>query len=343
MLLLYHLCSVSSNQFFRGHNQIRVVNDIKTNIKYYVMPAILSKPENPHKTWINKNLYGFVSTKVTLEMLKIFAKHVGLKVSGNKETLLNRCKTYQTQHVSARRIQSLFRGYYTRQWMRLKQGTKETPVNDTDFYTLDPIVSIPFNRYIHYTDPETNTNYVFDIVSLLNLLTSSPRFENPYTRKSMASYVDTIHKILRLTLLLYPQANTNNTYLSSTLTSIERARNLFIEIDLIGHYTSINWFLELTNAEIIWFYANFYNLWQHVPQKTIIPDGKLFENITFPDITATLEQNRTAILDLGEALVKTNGDRSLGAFYFLMALTTVSRGACNQYAFLYELFEALVN
>jgi hypothetical protein len=305
------------------------------------MPAILSKPENTNKMWIKNNLYGFLSNKITLKMLKIFAKHVGLKVSGNKDTLLNRCKTYQQQHVAARLIQAVFRGFYTKQWIRLKQGTKNPPVNDTDFYTLDPILSMPFISYIHYTDTETNISYVFNVVSLFYLLSNSPKFENPYTRKSMAAYINTYNKILRLTLLLYPQPN--NTQMTSTLTSIERARNLFIEIDLIGHYTSINWFLDLTNEELIWFYSNFYNLWQHVPQQTIMPNGNLFENCEFPDINATIEQNQIIILNLGEALVKTNGDRSLGVFYFLMALTTVSKDARNQYAFLYELFEALVN
>ncbi len=302
------------------------------------MPAILSKPENPYKTWVKNNLYGFLSAKVTLKMLKIFAKNVGLKVSGNKETVLNRCKTYQTAQSSARLIQSLFRGYYTRQWMRLKLGTKAVPVNDTDFFTLDPISSIPFIKYVHYTDLETNTSYAFDIVSLCHLLNTASKFENPYTRKSMEAYIKTIDKILGLTLLLChePQSKHNNA--SLPLTSVERTRNLFIEIDLIGHYTSVNWFLDLDNEQLVWFFSNFYNLWQHVPQTTIMPEGDLFEKLSFPDINASLEQNRNAILNLGEA----NGDRSLGVFYFLMALTTVSRNACEQYAFLYELFETLV-
>lgn len=308
------------------------------------MPAVLSKPDNPHKSWINKCLYGFVSGKLTLSMLKIFAKGVGLNVSGNKTTLMTRCVTYQHQQISARRIQSLFRGHITRLWIRLKQGTKSPPVNDTDFYTLEPVSNIPFNKYIHYTDPTTYTSYVFDIVSLFNLFQSNQRYENPYTRTSMNDYVETFLKIMRFTYLTQQFDIVNRDMLPNTqkLTCIERARNLFINIDLTGHYTCIDWFLDLTNTETMWFYANFYNIWKYVPQETIYPQGNLFANLTLPSANASLEHNRNAILELGETLVNCDGDRSLGVFYFLMALTTVSYNARIQYAYLYDIYEATV-
>jgi hypothetical protein len=274
-------------------------------------------------------------------MLKTFAKGVGLSASGNKSKLLSVCEQYQRQQLSARRIQSLFRGHIVRLWIRLKQGTKMPPVNDTDFYTLEPVTNIPFNKHIHYTDPTTNTSYVFDIVSLSTLFQGNQRYENPYTRTSMTEYMDTFLQILRLTYIVQ-SFSIGMQPESQDLTCIERARNLFINIDLIGHYTCIDWLLNLTNTETMWFYANFYNIWKYVPQETIYPQGNLFAKLTLPSANASLEHNRTAILELGETLVNCDGDRSLGVFYFLMALTTVSYNARIQYAYLYDIYKAMV-
>jgi hypothetical protein len=298
------------------------------------MPTILSKPDNPHKTWINIDI-----AHTTIAELKCFAKQAGLKVSGNKAELITRYNIYKTQHLSAQQIQKTFRGYYTRLWISLKKGTEMHPVNDTDFYTLEPVNKIPFYAYLHYTDPNTHSSYVFNMLSINEILKKMPRFENPYTRSNMEHYNSTLLRICRLTSLLYSQRDNANTLNNTSLSILEKTRSLFIDIDLLGHYTNISWFLELDDRDLLEFYVNMQNIWASLFDETrlkIYPDGDLFSNM--PENTTMQE----TIIDIGNKLVNSPGDRSLGIFYYLMALTTVSSDARTQYAFLYDTYETLV-
>jgi hypothetical protein len=306
------------------------------------MPAILSKPDNPHK----KCLYEFTEQRITVNMLKTFAQANGLKTSGNKTVLMQRCAHYQLQQKSARLIQKRWRGFYTRLWIILKCGSKIKPVNDTDFYTLEPIKNMPFYNYLHYTDPNTQLGYVFNVISLLKIFSKTPKFENPYTRASMQNYVETLIRICRLTHILYLTTTTeNNQFEEPPQTTIELVRTLFIEIDLLGHYTCVAWFLDLDNTDLCNFYNNFCKLWQTLTDAvhmTIFPDGSGAHLCEKWELGNTIEHNQRIFAELGITLLKTTGDRSLGVFYFLMALTTVSQNALEQYAFLYETYVALV-
>lgn len=308
------------------------------------MPAILSKPDNPHKLWIKNSLYGFAEQRITVSMLKIFAQATGLKTSGNKAELLQRCVQYQKQQKSAQLIQKRWRGYYTRLWIILKCGTRVKPVNDTDFYTLEPIENIPFMHYLHYTDSDTNLSYVFNITSLLKMFSNMPTFENPYTRATMNNYATTLIRICRFTHILYSKYNMPVE--QNIHSTIELVRTLFIDIDLIGHYTNIGWYLDLTNKDLCDFYNNFHKLWTialtDTIRLTIFPDGSGEHLFTHLKLDNTIEHNQRVFVEIGRLLTNTLGDRSLGVFYFLMTLTTVSDQAFEQYTYLYDTYMALV-
>lgn len=305
------------------------------------MPAVLSKPVDPNKEWINANLYGFNSKNVKLVMLKTFAKGVGIKASGNKPELYQRCLAYQHVHCAARTIQQRFRGFYVRLWLKLKFGTKQKPVNDTDFYTLEPINEIPLSCYLHYTEPTTQTSYVFNLISLHKLISlhNTKNIENPYTRVSMNEYVNTLIHICRLTMLILH----SNTTISDNHkeTTIEKIRNLFIDIDLLGHYTNISWFLDLSNKDLCKMHANLEKIWIKLPLYT--KDTIKVNSIPKLHKTNNIDETRDAIIEIGKTLVKTDGDNSLGSYYFLMALSTVSMNARQQYAYLMDEYNTLVN
>jgi hypothetical protein len=309
------------------------------------MPAVLSKPVDPNKEWINANLYGFTSNNITLVILKTFAKGVGIKASGNKPELYQRCLAYQHVHCAARIIQQIFRGYYVRLWLKLKLGTKQLPVNDTDFYTLEPISDIPLSCYLHYTEPTTQTSYVFNLVSLHKLISlhNTKSIENPYTRESMNNYVNTLIHICRLTMLvLHSNTSDSDTHSNThSETTIEKIRNLFIDIDLLGHYTNISWFLNLSNKDLCKMHANLVKIWKKLPLFT--KDTIKVNNIPKLNQTTNIDDTRDTIINIGKTLVNTDGDKALGSYYFLMALSTVSMNARQQYAYLIDEYNTLVN
>jgi hypothetical protein len=102
---------------------------------------------------------------VKLPELKKYARDLNIKVSGNKAEVKARIETQIRLIISAIKIQKTFRGHMVLEWMKLK-GTRENCVNDTDFYTLEPLNEIPYLYFIKYVDVSHNVNYGFDINKL---------------------------------------------------------------------------------------------------------------------------------------------------------------------------------
>ena len=73
-----------------------------------------------------------------VKQLKSILKHYNQKISGNKKELYTRVYNYLKLSYSATIIQSLFRGYIRRFWMKIKLNKHKIKdaVNDTDFFSL---------------------------------------------------------------------------------------------------------------------------------------------------------------------------------------------------------------
>jgi hypothetical protein len=124
---------------------------------------------------------------------------------GTKQVLLNRLIHYLTQDLQAIQIQRMIRGVYVRNAIKLRGlalTNRKICVNDTDFYSLEPLENIPYLDFFSYTDDKQFT-YGFEIDSLYAYLKrKSRRVLNPYNRDNMDKVVKDIRKLERLTKII---------------------------------------------------------------------------------------------------------------------------------------------
>jgi len=124
-----------------------------------------------------------------------------------------------------------------------------------------------------------------------------------------------------------------------------RIREVFMEIDQLGHYTDSNWFFNLDRRRLYIFYIELTNIWQVRAQLTldtkyrICPYDPFLR--AFPSILGghNLEQMRLGCLRIIENMVYMGIDRdfkNLGAFHILTSLTIVSLEARQTMPWLYD-------
>lgn len=313
------------------------------------------KPANeyaPPKHIDNLDKYG-------VKELKCMAKERGLRISGKKEELKERIQENMTQHKCANTIQRRFRGYLVKTWLQLKRGKNGAPVNETDFYTMEPIEEIEFMKYLNYTEANSNTSYVFNVHSLMSLVAKTGKLQNPYTREDMSkSLSQRLLKIIRLTNIIFPDYDLLQEPVQ-TVTTIPSAlpidpsinyngliTELFVKIDELGNYTNVMWFLQLSNTQLRVLVLRLYHLWGHIEtglQHRICPRRNPFGvgNIGAYNVSETrsIQENRAIALRIGETMVydgELQEHRTLGAMYFLTAMTVVSQEVRQAIPWLYE-------
>ncbi len=313
--------------------------------------------------------------KYKLPELKEIARERGLRISGKKEELKQRIQENMNQHMRASTIQRRFRGHMVRLWIRLKQGNKGTPVNDTDFYTMEPIEEMDFLYYLNYTEEKSNTSYVFNVHSLMCLVAKTGKLHNPYTREDLTMSLSTrLLQILNLTYIIVPEndlvrvnmpsaptasgassmsATASALPINPTINSGNKAFELFAKIDALGNYTNVGWFNRMTNSQLHVFFIRMFHFWGHIDRDLrhrISPRRNIFSPTTLGidsinDIRS-LEENRALLLHIGEILVsdgETEEYRTLGAMYFLTVMTVVSAEARQNIPWLFDNYFVIIN
>ena len=163
-------------------------------------------------------------------------------------------------------------------------------------------------------------------------------------------------RLIRLTNVVFPE----NTIIAPedkvveviTNQELERRRlnGLFINIDAMGHYTSADWLIQLSNPELILFLTRLWYIWvkQTAALRHLICPGinpfHMAETVNMRE--QTREENCAMIVRIGELLIGSAAEdehRNLGAMYFMTALTVVSRSARNQMPWLYDNFFVLIS
>jgi hypothetical protein len=151
------------------------------------MSKLFIQPDNTENL-ISKYTNGELTVKsCKLPDLKAIARYYKLRITGKKPELIERIETHFKKNKNASIIQRVFRGHLVRFSIRLrgcalKQRT--VCVNDSDFYTLDPINEIEHNDFYSYVDKQQFI-YGFSVSSLIALFKRKGYITNPYNREKL--------------------------------------------------------------------------------------------------------------------------------------------------------------
>jgi hypothetical protein len=186
----------------------------KSFYKNVVEPSIAEKKETkinvlePEEYLKQKVVF----QKMKLPELKQIAKHYKLHVSGNKPQLIDRIQSYLQKYKHSIVVQKIFRGYLVRHSFRLRGPAFKTRkcINDSDFYSLEPLDEIEFERFFSYADA-SGFVYGFDLFSLLNLFRTKNKLTNPYNREHMPfPLVNRIFTLFQIVKIVFPYAIDNS-------------------------------------------------------------------------------------------------------------------------------------
>ena len=295
--------------------------------------------------------------KLKLNQLKSVAKYNSIRVSGTKTELNARItKHFDTVKASVF-IQSIVRRNQLMCQMKMRgPGLKNRAicVNDTDFYTMDPISDIHYSDFFSYADAN-NFVYGFDLNSLSMMLQKQKVLTNPYNRCDLD--YSTGEKIIRL----LGKERTPNQEIKHSIMFLTRSkpddvriRELFYTIDHLGNYTQESWFTNLTHSKLKHFIMNLYEIWTFranitaETKRMICPyfypfrdglEGRVSAHGVNPDVLDDFEELRQVCLTVMENIIYTgiNDDfKRIGAMHVLTALTHTSPDARNAIPWLYE-------
>ena len=319
------------------------------------------------------------NNKYSLIQIKEICRFYKQKLTGKKEQLAENLYNYLHKSKYAIIIQKVWRNYYIKVYNRLRgpaRMNRAICVNETDFYTMEPLNTIPYLQFFSYCDDEkkkkNNVIYGFDILSLFMLLKDEygqqdeERLRNPYTREPFPDNVkDTLFKLIRVSRRLgdkimtrveesKPSSPTTTTTTTGMTFNIRenivlRTTNIFNDINDLGNYTLSSWFTNLTHPQLIRFIREIYDIWTYranlneTIKREICPYSEnLFRNVHInPQLLNTfpVDTIRVLVLDVMEQLVKSGINRDsryLGANYVLCALTLVSAEAAEALPWLYQ-------
>jgi hypothetical protein len=329
-----------------------------------------------YKSKINFNKY-------TIPQLKQIARHYKLHISGTKPILEKRVENFYMTTAAIIHIQSVYRGWLARQYIHHIHGPaflrRGACVNDTDFVTLDRMDEIAPEYFMSFKD-EQNLVYGFDITSLISHISKSVSCSdgrqpliNPYTRKPFpAGFMEKVFRYIRIYRIFRPDVSIIDTsiyhlvyrfgadiqrylYQVNTLRRVqqihekpldERIRDIFIEIDMLGNYTSAKWFSNLNVPELLMYWNTLYDIWLFradildETKKKICPIHEPFyrKMLTLPSYTKN-EILDTCLYAMENMIYMSDDDeyRKLGVTYVLMALTCVSFPARLALPWLFEI------
>ena len=303
-----------------------------------------------------------------LTQLKLFAKHYGLKVSGNKKELITRIYTFLNLSSYIIKIQKVFRGNMVRKLVHAYGPglrNRKACTNETDFVSMDNLNEIPYNQFFSYKDVD-GTIYGFELSSFYNLICKNMNINsinkeitNPYNRKNIPDFVyNNIKKIIRLSKILHINIELiieQTTNLSDDKTIELRALALFQNINALGNYSDPSWFLSLNRQNLIRFVRELVDIWNYrlqisdeTKRKICPPNGDPFRNLNMASIFTESHLNniKKLILELLEKFVNSgvdNDSKSLGAYYVLGALTIVNSQAASTIPWLFQSFAYFQN
>ena len=297
-----------------------------------------------------------VTKNFNVNQLKSICRYYKQRVSGNKPELIKLLWNYLKYSNYVLKIQKCFRGYIVRVNNKLRGPgiIINKCVNETDFLTMENLKDLDKSQFYSFKDKD-GFIYGFDICSLYNLIVKEKQDRNPYNRNKMpvTKIYEDIKHILKLSKIFNKKINiklNNDISQFSQEKQIEmRAINIFQNIDTYGFITDAKWYLDLNRHTLKKFVGELLDIWRYRAQISNETKRKINPQHGDPFFTVNMnvllhkcyEVLRKRILDIIEIFITQGEDadaKSLGTYYVLGALTTVSHEAATALPWLYESF-----
>lgn len=301
------------------------------------------------------NNYKIIHTqKYSIKNLKDICKYYKIKTSGNKSQLISRIYEYLHQTQCVIKIQRYWRKYIYLQYDKAHgpaRKNRKLCVNETDFYSMEPIENISYNQFYSFRDID-NMIYGFDVLSIANLLSKGGKYTtNPYNRNSFPKTVNTdINKLIKLSKIIGNEINITieESEKPCPLKQLElKSLALFLDMDDLGNYTDPKWFWMLERNSIILFLRELSDIWiyraqltQQTQNEICPPVGDPFRGIHISYLNnITLTEVRKVAISIMDSFINRGiniSSRSLGANLVLCALTLVNADVANALPWLFQ-------
>ena len=149
-----------------------------------------------------------------LTELKEITKYNKIKGAKTKLEHMTKIHDFFIKTLNAIKIQKVCRGFFVRMFFKVKgDASKITEcVNETDFYTLEPLSEINYTHFFIIKEVNDQSNvfyYGCNIFSLITMYRKNDTIINPYNRQTFP--INTIHDIFthyQLLLILFKETAT---------------------------------------------------------------------------------------------------------------------------------------
>ena len=338
--LFQHYRKACTNKCLSAIMEIKTQKRRKVSKEDFVVPSIEKYTE------IIKNNY-------SVSQLKMICRYYKQKLSGNKDEVQNRILFYMLRSCDVNIIQRVWQKYIMKKYHKLRGPAavnRKLCVNDTDFCSMESLDDISYAQFFSYKDIDDKI-YGFDLTSLFTLLSKGNlNTTNPYNRKIFPKIIrKNINSILRISSIIKETIiiEIDEAEEITPQKQIEqRTIELFHNMDLLGNYTSTNWFSSLGRAALLRFIRELADIWMYRAQlsedtkrEICPPHGNPFGNILQILLNITTENLKKSALDIMEKMVNhgvNHPSQCLGANYVLCAFTLVNENARESLPWLYQ-------
>ena len=296
----------------------------------------------------------FKSKKYSLLDLKHICKHYKQKSSGTKEQLVEVIYNFLHGSYNAQIIQRAWKKYCVKVYNNLHgpaRKNRKLCVNETDFFTMDPISEISYTQFFSFKDTD-DMIYGFDILSLHNLIVKGGKTTtNPYNRSIIKTNIkNNITKLIKFGKFINEKLDIEiediNINLDPKKIMELRIKSLFQEIDSLGNYTNSEWFSSLDRVGIIRLIRELYDIWEYrahlspiIKMEICPPTGNPFFGLNMMELPLlAIEVLQIISVNFMENIIKTGINREskcLGCNYVLCAITLVNPEAAQALPWLY--------
>lgn len=240
------------------------------------------------------------NNKYNLLQIKEICRFYKQKLTGKKEQLAENLYNYLYKSKYALVIQKKWRKYYIKVYNKYRGSARlnrSICVNETDFYTLEPLSDIPYLQFFSYCDDDDHDDnkkkkhnkviYGFDILSLFILMKDDyghydeEKLRNPYTREpfpdkaksSLFKLIKASKKMGDKIIIKVDEQKVNLPLTTGSGNGVEnilvinqvasRTISLFNDINDLGNYTLSTWFSELTHPLLLKLIRELYDIWTY--------------------------------------------------------------------------------